>query len=217
MTSRGRLPGRHVALVVVDLLHHQAGGERLPHERAPAGTLQAGGRLAELRPQRRERAERVGDRRRELAFGLAAAVGAHRGPEDGVQQVPRHVERERLLEAAEPGRIGGSRRAQLDQLVQRGVSLLDVTGVVGVVVELDDPRRVVGLERRSSRTAARGVSRQAWVLPGVEQSVARCRAVRRVVRSTIGGSGKSCSPPVERGCSGRRFRRAGRARAHDHT
>ncbi len=80
----------------------------------------------------------------ERAVGLVAAVGALVLPEDGVQDVARDVEGERLLESHDGAEVvlvaGGG------QLLERLVGAGDVGGVVLVVVELHDLSRHVGLE-----------------------------------------------------------------------
>ncbi len=85
--------------MVVDLFDEQPLAERLPRQRAPAGTLHGAGDFAELRLEGVEAAEVLVDGGRELAFGLAAAGRAQVLPEQRVQHVTRQVERERLLEA----------------------------------------------------------------------------------------------------------------------
>ena len=110
-----------------------------------------------------EGAEVLVDGRRQRAVGLVAAVGALVLPEDGVQDVTRDVEGERLLEpydGAEVVLVACSR-----QLLERLVCAGHVGGVVLVVVELHDLGRHVGLQRGCSRRADRGGCTRPWRSP----------------------------------------------------
>src|SRR5690606_39683268 len=97
--------------------------EGLPAELAPAGALDGRGRLGELLLERIERAEVLVDGRAELAVGAVAAVGGQVVPEDRVQDVPRQVERQGLLQADQPAEL--TLVAGLLQLLQGVVGALD--------------------------------------------------------------------------------------------
>src|ERR1700730_15922858 len=142
--QRGR-PLTDVVLVVVDLRGVETLTQGIPHERTPPGALHGRGRLGELALEAVEGAEELVDRRFELAFGLAAAVGRHVVPVQRVQHVTREVERERLLEAHDGTEVAAFAGGL--ELLEGLVGPGDVRRVVLVVVQLDGLPGQVRFER----------------------------------------------------------------------
>src|SRR5262245_52273082 len=96
--------------------------ERLPDERRPARSHDRRGRLSQLALESVEASEVPFDRVGELAARFGLAVGSEVLPEQRVQDVAREIERERLLQRAEPREVPGVSR--LAELIERGVHAL---------------------------------------------------------------------------------------------
>ncbi len=111
----------------------------------PSRTLDAQGRLVHLFAHTGEGAEVLVDRRGQFSLGLAAAVGRHVLPEQRVQNVPRDVEGQVLLELVEVAELTGLPSGC--ESGGGGVGALHVGSVVLVVVQLHDLAGVVGLQR----------------------------------------------------------------------
>jgi hypothetical protein len=94
-----------VALVVVDLFNYEARAERLPGQHAPAGALDGIGGLGQLGLEGVEGSKVLVDGAPQRPVGTVAAIGGQVGPEDRVQDVPRHVEGESLFEAYDRGEV----------------------------------------------------------------------------------------------------------------
>ncbi len=156
--------GADVALVVVDLLDDEAARHGLPRERAPTDALHVDRGGGELGLQGIEGAEVFGDGRVEFAFGLAATVGAHVGPEDAVQHVAADMKGEaarQLVDVAEVA-LGAGRF----QSGERVVGALHIGGVVLGVVQVHDLSAVVGLEGAGGvRQVGKRVSGHAKTIP----------------------------------------------------
>src|SRR5262245_32035432 len=87
--------------MVVDLLDDESTAERFPRQRSPTGALHGRGCGRQLLPERLEAAEVALERRGELALRLAVAVRRQVLPEQRMQDVTGHVERQALLELAD--------------------------------------------------------------------------------------------------------------------
>ena len=133
-----------IALMVVDLLHHQPAAQRLPGEHTPTDALHIDRGCGELGLQGLESAEVLVDRAGQLAVGAASAVGAHVGPEDAVQQVSAEVEGEAAAERVDRGEVTGL--AGCGESLEGVVGALHVGGMVLAVVQGDDLTAVVRLE-----------------------------------------------------------------------
>ena len=135
-----------VALLIGQLVGHEALAQGVPCENGPAGALQAEGCSGELCLELLEGTEELVDGVGQIAFGARSAVAGHVRPEDRVVGVATQVEGQVLFPQVDCGKVTGF--AGCFQLLQCSVCAGHVVGMVLVVVQLHDLCRDIGLQCR---------------------------------------------------------------------